>query len=157
VTVPTIYVDADACPVKAETEEIASRHGLPLVLVTNGGIRPSANPLVRLVIVPEGPDMADRHIAEHVTAGDIVVTSDIPLAAKILSKGAAAIRPNGDLFTRDNIGQQLASRDLMADLRAADPFFLGQSSKGGGAFSPRDRARFRDRLEGEIRKALALR
>mgnify|MGYP003342985655 CR=1 FL=1 len=77
---PMIYIDADACPVKAEAEEIAIRHGLSLVLVTNGGIRPSTNPLVRLVIVGDGPDMADRHIADHVSSGDIVVTSDIPLA-----------------------------------------------------------------------------
>jgi uncharacterized protein YaiI (UPF0178 family) len=149
---PTIYIDADACPVKAEAEEIAIRHGLSLVLVTNGGIRPSANPLVRLVIVGDGPDMADRHIADHVSSGDIVVTSDIPLAAKILGKGGAAIRPNGDLFTPGNIGSQLATRDLMTDLRAADPFLMAKSPKGGGSFSGRDRSNFRNRLEIEIRK-----
>ena len=81
---PTIYIDADACPVKAEAEEIASRHQLRLVMVSNGGIRPSANPLVELVIVSEGADMADKHIADQAHEGDIVITGDIPLAAKVL-------------------------------------------------------------------------
>ncbi len=150
---PIIYIDADACPVKTEAEEIASRHGLELVLVSNGGIRPSANPLVRLVIVADGPDMADKHIADQVNNGDIVVTSDIPLAAKVLQKGAVALRPNGDLFTADNMGVQLATRDLMADLRAADPFFMEKSAKGSNSFSPRDRSRFRETLDAAIRKA----
>ena len=154
---PTIYIDADACPVKAEAEEIASRHQLRLVIVSNGGIRPSANPLVELVIVADGPDMADKHIAEHAGVGDIVITGDIPLAARVLANGAAAIRHNGDIFTTGNIGGQLATRDLMADIRAADPFLVQSGRKGAtAAFSAKDRSQFRNALETEIRKCRAL-
>jgi uncharacterized protein len=153
----TIYIDADACPVKVEAEEIASRHQLRLVIVSNGGIRPSANPLVELVIVSDGADMADKHIADQAHEGDIVITGDIPLAAKVLGNGAAAIRHNGDIFTSANIGGQLATRDLMADLRAADPFLVQSGGKGGNAaFSAKDRSRFRNALEAEVRKALSL-
>ncbi|MCH1426710.1 MAG: DUF188 domain-containing protein, partial [Alphaproteobacteria bacterium] len=89
---PVIYVDADACPVKAETEQLANRHQCNMILVSNGGIRPSANPLVELVIVDAGPDEADKYIAMQVQPGDIVITSDIPLAAKVLAAGAVALR-----------------------------------------------------------------
>ena len=143
----TLYIDADACPVKAEAEQIATRHQIQMVLVTNGGIRPSQNPLVSLMIVEMTPDSADMAICARVNPGDIVVTSDILLAANVLKKGAQALRPNGDIFTADNIGLQLAKRDLMADRRAADPFFL-QSQKGGQkSFSARDRSQFRNSLE----------
>jgi uncharacterized protein YaiI (UPF0178 family) len=153
---PTIYIDADACPVKAEAEEITSRHQLRLVIVSNGGIRPSANPLVELVIVSEGADMADKYIADQAHEGDIVITGDIPLAAKVLGNGAAAIRHNGDIFTSANIGGQLATRDLMADIRAADPFLVQSGRKGANAaFSAKDRSRFRNALEAEIRKAIS--
>ncbi len=150
---PTIYIDADACPVKAEAEQITSRRQLRLVIVSNGGIRPSPHPLVDLVIVAEGPDVADKYIADHAKAGDIVVTGDIPLAAKVLASEVVAIRHNGDVFTTDNIGGQLATRDLMADLRAADPFLVQSSRKGGNAaFTDKDRSRFRNALEVEIQK-----
>ena len=84
----TIYVDADACPVKAEAERTATRHRHRLVIVSNGGIRPSANPLVETVIVPEGPDEADKWIAARAGPGDIVITGDIPLAARCIEGGA---------------------------------------------------------------------
>ncbi|MDC1382286.1 YaiI/YqxD family protein [Candidatus Puniceispirillum sp.] len=149
----TIYIDADACPVKAEAEQIATRHQLRLVIVSNGGIRPSTNPLVQLVIVAEGPDVADQYIAGHSEIGDIVVTGDIPLAAKVLANDVVAIRHNGDVFTKDNIGGQLATRDLMTDIRAADPFLVQSSRKGGNAaFTDKDRSRFRNALEAEIQK-----
>ncbi len=144
---PIIYIDADACPVKAEAEQVASRHNCQMVLVSNGGIRPSQNPLVSLVIVASGPDEADKYIADHVEAGDIVVTSDIPLAAKVLDKGAAALRHNGDIFSVENIGLQLAKRDLMADRRAADPFFTESNRNGAKSFSKRDRSAFLNKLE----------
>ena len=124
---PTIYIDADACPVKAEAEQVATRHNCPLILVTNGGIRPSQNPLVRLVIVDLGADNADKYIADPVSQDDIVVTNDIPLAARVIDKGAYALRHNGSLFTGDNIGLQLANRDLMADMRASNPFLIEQN------------------------------
>ena len=152
-----IYIDADACPVKTEAEEIATRHQICLVLVSNGGIRPSPNPLVTVVIAPDGPDMADKHIADQAVPGDIVITGDIPLAAKVITNGAAAMRHNGDVFTPANIGGQLATRDLMADIRAADPFLVQPGRKGANAaFSAKDRSRFRNALEAEIRKCQSL-
>jgi len=150
---PIIYIDADACPVKAEAEQVASRHQCPLVMVSNGGIRPSQNPLVRLVVVAKGPDEADKYIADQVEKNDIVVTNDIPLAAKVLDKDASALRHNGDIFTRQNIGLQLAKRDLMADRRAADPFFIEKNRGGNKSFSKRDRSEFLNKLELLIRKS----
>lgn len=145
----TIYVDADACPVKSEAERVATRHRLPLVLVSNGGIRPSVNPLVQVVIVAAGPDEADRWIAERAGPGDVVVTGDIPLAAKCVAAGAQVLKHNGEALTGANIGIILATRDLMADLRAADPFLQG----GGKAFTKADRSRFLDALERAVRTA----
>ncbi len=145
-----IYIDADACPVKDEALKVADRHGIKVFVVSNGGIRPNPHPLVESVIVSDGPDVADMWIADRATTGDVVVTGDIPLAAKCIEAGAQVIRHNGDVFTPANIGTQLATRDLMADLRAADPFRQG----GGRPFSKADRSRFLDRLEGEVRKAM---
>ncbi|MDP7150474.1 MAG: YaiI/YqxD family protein [Paracoccaceae bacterium] len=145
-----IFIDADACPVKAEAERVATRHKVAMKLVSNGGLRMSDNPLVEVVIVPDGPDVADMWIAERAGRGDVVVTGDIPLAAKCVEAGAEVLRHNGERFTQANIGQQLAMRDLMADLRAADPFRQG----GGKAFSKADRSRFLDALERAVRAAI---
>lgn len=144
-----IFVDADACPVKAEAERVATRHGLRVHIVSNGGIRPSANPLVETVIVAEGPDEADKWIAERAGPGDVVVTGDIPLAAKCIEAGAQVLRHNGEELTARNIGNVLATRDLMADLRAMDPFRQGS----GRAFTRADRSRFLDALERALRRA----
>ena len=144
-----IYVDADACPVKAEAERVATRHGLKMFVVSNGGLRPSQNPLVENVIVPEGPDVADMWIADRVGAGDVVITGDIPLAAKCVEAGARVLKHNGEPLTAANIGNVLATRDLMADLRAADPFRQG----GGKGFTKADRSRFLDALERAVRQA----
>ena len=144
-----ILVDGDACPVRAEAERVATRHGLRMAVVSNGGIRPSANPLVETVIVAEGPDMADRWIAERAGPGDVVVTADMPLAAVCVGKGARVLRPDGSAVTAANVGTQLGLRDLRADLRAADPFRQG----GGRPFGKADRARFLDALEREVRAA----
>ena len=144
-----IYVDADACPVKAEVEKVGTRHKLRMFIVSNGGLRPSQNPLVETVIVPEGPDVADQWIADRAGNGDIVVTGDIPLAAKCVEAGAQVIKHNGEALTARNIGQVLATRDLMSDLRAADPFRQG----GGKGFTKADRSRFLDGLERAIRAA----
>jgi uncharacterized protein YaiI (UPF0178 family) len=148
--VTILYVDADACPVKQEAERVATRHGVALKLVSNGGLRPSPNPLVETVIVPEGPDIADMWIADRATRGDVVITSDMPLAAKCVEAGAQVLRHDGSVLDARNIGQQLAMRDLMADLRAADPFRQG----GGKAFSKADRSRFLDGLERAMRTAM---
>ncbi|MCR9275157.1 MULTISPECIES: YaiI/YqxD family protein [Mameliella] len=145
----TLYVDADACPVKAEAETVATRHRLAMVLVANGGLRPSRNPLVSLQIVPDGPDEADKWIADRAGPGDVVITNDIPLAAKCVEAGAQVLRPDGSALTQANIGAQLAMRDLMSDLRAADPFRPG-SGKG---FTKADRSRFLDALERAVRQA----
>lgn len=147
-----LYIDADACPVKEEAERVATRHKIRMFVVSNGGIRPSANPLVESVFVPDGPDVADMWIAERAGRGDVVVTGDIPLAAKCVAAGAQVLRHNGDPLTEANIGNQLATRDLMADLRSADPFRQG----GGRPFSKADRSRFLDALDRAIRKALSL-
>nr|WP_217353847.1 YaiI/YqxD family protein [Ruegeria arenilitoris] len=146
-----MYVDGDACPVKAEAERVATRHKVPMALVSNGGLRPSANPLVQVIMVAEGADEADKWIAERCGPEDVVVTSDIPLAAKCVEAGARVLRPNGEAFTAANIGQQLAMRDLMADLRAANPLGAGG---GGKPFGKADRSRFLDALEREIRAAM---
>ena len=142
-----IYVDADACPVKAEVEKVGTRHGVKMFIVSNGGLRPSQNPLVETVIVPGGPDIADIWIAGRATAGDVVITGDIPLAAKCLESGAKVLKHNGEALIQANIGNILATRDLMADIRAADPFRQG----GGKAFSKADKSRFLDALERELR------
>ena len=146
-----LYIDADACPVKPEAERVATRHGLKMFMVSNGGLRPSRNPLVETIVVADGADVADMWIAERCGPGDVVVTGDIPLAAKCVAAGARTLRHNGDAFTQRNIGQQLAMRDLMADMRAANPLTAG----GGGAkpFTKSDRSRFLDSLEREIRAA----
>ncbi|WP_330629289.1 YaiI/YqxD family protein (plasmid) [Thioclava litoralis] len=147
----TIFVDADACPVKAEVERVGTRHKVPMKIVSNGGIRPSQNPLVDTIMVDAGPDVADKWIAERAAAGDIVITNDIPLAAKCVAAGAQVLRHDGDALTENNVGQALAMRDLMTDMRAADPFLQGRN-KG---FTKADRSRFLDALERAVRKARA--
>ena len=144
-----IYVDADACPVKAEVERVGTRHKTRMFIVSNGGLRPSQNPLVETVIVPDGPDVADMWIADRAGPGDVVITGDIPLAARCIENGALVLKHNGEALTDKNIGNVLATRDLMADMRAADPFRQG----GGKAFSKADRSRFLDALETTLRKA----
>lgn len=145
-----IYVDADACPVKEEAERVATRLGVPMVLVCNGRIRPSQNPLVSLKIVAEGPDAADRWIAENCGPGDVVVTADIPLADRCLKGGALVVQHDGQELNTANIGARLATRDLMKDIRAANPFHQGS----GPAFSKADRSRFLQALDRVARLAM---
>ena len=137
-----IFVDGDACPVKAEIEKVATRHGLAVTIVSNGGLRPSANPLICHVIVPDGPDAADDWIAEHIGPKDIAVTADIPLASRCLAKGARVIGPNGKPFTNDNVGMALGMRELSRHLREVTG---GQTHHAG--FSKQDRSRFLGELE----------
>src|SRR5690606_28647984 len=106
-TVAEIYVDADACPVKAEAVKVAERHGLRVTFVANFGLRPSRDPMIRNVMVPQGADVADDWIVEHAQAGDIVITADIPLASRALEKGAHVMGPTGRPFTPDSIGMAL--------------------------------------------------
>ena len=144
-----IYIDADACPVKAEAEKVATRHRVKMFIVSNGGIRFSQNPLVENVIVSTGSDIADTWIADRAGIGDLVITADIPLAAKCVARGAVVLKHNGEVLHAANIGNILATRELMADLRAADPFHRG----GGKSFTKADRTRFLDALENTLRKA----
>ncbi|HKY19062.1 MAG TPA: YaiI/YqxD family protein [Rhizomicrobium sp.] len=136
-------MDGDACPVKAEVERVATRHGLAVTIVSNGGLRPSANPLLRHVIVAEGADAADNWIVDNIAGGDICITADIPLAARCLDKGAAVLAPNGKAFTHDSIGMALGMRDLSRHLRELTPG--GQTHHAG--FSKQDRSRFLGALE----------
>lgn len=139
---PQIYVDADACPVKDEVVRVAQRHGLAVTFVANFGLRPSRDPMIRNVMVPQGADVADDWIADNAWANDIVVTADIPLAARVLDKGAHALGPTGRLFTPDSIGMALAMRDLNQQLRET-----GESRGFNKEFSGRDRSAFLQTLD----------
>jgi hypothetical protein len=144
---PHVYVDADACPVKAEVVKVAERHGLAVVFVANAWLPVQRAPRVRVQVVSGAFDAADDWIAEQARRDDLVITADIPLAARCVKLGARVLGPSGRPFTDDNIGDALATRELMADLRA--------SGVGGGPppFGPRDRSRFLDALELAVRAA----
>lgn len=149
---PEIYVDADACPVKDETERVAARHGLKVIMVSDGGIRPSANPLVEIVVVTQGADAADDWIAEHISEADVCVTNDIPLAARCLERDAFALKPNGQAFTQDSIGAALAKREILQNLRDS-----GEITGGPRPFSKSDRSEFLNRLETTVQAAKRVR
>lgn len=140
-----IYVDGDACPVKDEVFRVAERHRLKVYLVSNSWLRIGDNPFVEQIVVSQGADVADDWIVEHIGAGDIVVTTDIPLAARCLKKNASGLAPTGKPFTQDSIGMALAMRNLMTDLRDA-----GEITGGNAAFSKQDRSRFLSELENRI-------
>ena len=147
-TLPRLFIDGDACPVKAEVYRVAERHGLETIVVANRFIFTPRDAAVRLQVVPAGPDVADDWIAENAQAHDIVVTADVPLAARCLAKGAAALGPSGRAFTQENIGAALASRELMSHLRE-----VGEITGGPSAFQPRDRSRFLQQLEHAVVRA----
>lgn len=147
---PAIYVDADACPVKAEAEKVAERHGLIVTFVSNGGLRPSRDPMVRHVVVSKGADAADDWIVENSRTNDIVVTADIPLAARTVALGAHVIGPTGKPFTPETIGMAVAMRDLKQHLRES-----GEIKGYNAGFSPQDRSRFLSALDQAVRRALA--
>jgi len=143
-----IYVDADACPVKDEVERVATRHQLKTYMVCDGGIRPSQNPLLHLVVVTQGADAADDWIAEHIGEADICITNDIPLAGRCLKRGAFALKANGETYTDDSIGMALATREIMQGLRET-----GEITSGPRPFSKADRSKFLDRLEVTVQAA----
>lgn len=143
-----IYIDADACPVKDEALKVAQRHGIIITLVANFGLRPSRDPMVRTVMVPQGADAADDWIVENSAAGDIVVTADIPLASRALAKGVAAIGPTGKLFTPDSIGMALAMRELNQHLRET-----GESRGFNAAFTAKDRSSFLQNFDALVHRA----
>jgi len=137
-----VYVDADACPVKAEVYRVAERYGLRVTLVANSPMRVPAREGVRLEVVGEGFDAADDWIVERVEADDIVVTADIPLAGRCLGKGARVLGPTGKPFTEAGIGDALATRELMAELRGA-----GLVTGGPRPLTRRDRSLFLQKLD----------
>jgi uncharacterized protein YaiI (UPF0178 family) len=138
----TVYVDADACPVKDEVYRVAERHGVKVIVVGNRPIAVPRAPFIERVLVPAGPDAADDWIATRATAADIVITADVPLASRAVKAGAVAIAPNGRPFTESSIGMALATRNLMDSLRSA-----GETTSGPRPFSPRDRSSFLSALD----------
>ena len=138
----SIFVDADACPVKAETYRVAERHGLRVYVVANSPIAVPRTPLLERVVVGGEPDAADDWIAGRARRGDVVVTADVPLASRCVKAGADVVAPNGRAFTEASIGLTLATRDLLHDLRSA-----GEVTGGPRPFSPRDRSSFLSALE----------
>lgn len=143
-----IYVDADACPVKDEVLRVAGRHGVVTTFVANFGLKPSRDPMIRTVMVPHGADAADDWIVEHVVVGDIVITSDIPLARRALEKGAVVLGPTGRPFTATSIGMALAMRDLNQHLRET-----GESRGLNAGFTSRDRSAFLQALDEAVVRA----
>lgn len=139
-----LWVDADACPVviKEILYRAAERHQLPLVLVANQALRTPPSPWIKAVQVPRGFDVADRHIADSVTPGDLVITADIPLAAIVIEKQAHALNPRGEFYSPENIRQLLDMRNFMDTLRSS-----GVDTGGPPAFSPGDRQAFANQLD----------
>ncbi|MEO0546613.1 MAG: YaiI/YqxD family protein [Pseudomonadota bacterium] len=144
-----IFIDADACPVKEETLKVAARYGVKTLIVSNGGMRPSRDPLVQVVTVPQGADAADDWIVEDAMAGDVVITADIPLAARILDKQAHALGPTGRAFTADTIGMALAMRDLKQQIREST-----QTQTRNRSFENRDRSNFLQALDKIVAQGL---
>ena len=146
----TLYIDADACPVKQEVYRVAERHvlkgtALKVLVVSNSPIAVPRDEFVERVVVGSGMDEADNWIAERAGTGDIVITADVPLASRCVKAGAEVIAPNGRAFTKDSIGLTLATRNLMDSLRSA-----GEITGGPKPFSPRDRSSFLSALDQAI-------
>jgi uncharacterized protein YaiI (UPF0178 family) len=140
-----IYIDADACPVKPEAYRVAQRYGLRVTLVAGGWMWIPSEPNLSLEVVDQGFDAADDWIAAHAERNDIVITADIPLAARCLERGATVLGPTGRAFTESNIGDALATRALLSEMRSA-----GMDSGGPAPFDPRDRSRFLQTLDQAI-------
>ena len=143
-----LYIDADACPVKDEAYRVAERYGLAVFVVCNSWIRTPPDPRIRLIVVEEGPDVADDWIAARAVTGDIVVTSDTPLAQRVLASGAQALHPAGKPFTPDNIGAALASRAVGEHLRS-----MGEMTGGPRPFAAADRSSFLQALDAAVVRA----
>ena len=135
----TIYIDADACPVREETYKVAIRHNVSVVVVANNFLRVMQHPLISRIMVSDGFDAADNYIAEKANEDTIVITSDIPLADRCIKAGSRVLAPNGKPFTEDSIGSALAVRAIMQDVRAGA---MGENVGGPPPFSARDRSTF---------------
>ncbi|MDD2271776.1 MAG: YaiI/YqxD family protein [Desulfuromonadaceae bacterium] len=139
-----IWVDADACPrvIKEIIFRASERLTLPVLLVANKSLSKHNSELIESIVVADGFDVADDYIAEHAASEDLVITADIPLAARIVDKGGIALDPRGELYTEENIGERLSMRDLMMELRSE-----GFAQGGPGQFSLTDRQRFASSLD----------
>ncbi len=137
-----IYLDADACPVKDETYRVAGRYGVPTVVVANMWINVPDTPLIERVVVEAGLDRADDWIADRAGEGDVVVTTDIPLAHRCVTAGARVIGPTGRVFSAQSIGNDLANRNLLTELRET-----GEIRGSGRPFTKLDRSRFLQALD----------
>ncbi len=140
-----IFVDADACPVKKEVYRVAVRYGLEVTLVANSWMRIPGESWLKLEVVGDGFDEADDWIVEHVQLNDIVVTADVPLASRCLKEGTRVIGSTGKMFTNENIGEAVATRDLLSELRDA-----GEITGGPPPLQKRDRSRFLEKLDDAI-------
>jgi len=144
-----IFIDGDACPVKDEVYAVAARIGLAVIVVANQRMNVPTDLGVEMIVVPDGPDAADDWIAEEIRAGDVVITADIPLAARCLEVGAFALGTNGREFTLDSIGGALASREIKASMRET-----GITTGGPPPLSGRDRSRFSNVLDQIVQRSL---
>lgn len=145
----TVFIDADGCPVKEETYRVAARYQLAVKVVCNRPLSVPPSPRIQLIVVPRGSDEADKLIAEQAGPGDIVVTSDLPLAARVIDGGAHPLTPRGRVFDAETIGDALASRDLMTTLRSFSE--AGAEPRGGPPpMGPKDRSAFLNRFDALI-------
>jgi len=149
VAAPVLYVDADACPVKDEVVRVGDRYGLVVVFVSNGGIRPSRDPMIRTVVVPQGADAADDWIIEQCLLNDVVITADIPLASRAVTVGAHVLGPTGREYTPQSMGMALAMRDLKQHLRET-----GEIKGYNPGFTSRDRSAFLVALDRVAQRAI---
>ena len=147
-SLPRIFIDADACPVKDEIYRVAERYGLHVFVVSNSWINTRRDRWIEQVVVDAGPDVADDWIAERAGVGDIVITADIPLADRCLKSGAQALKSNGQPFTADSIGSALAGRMVGEHLRS-----MGVATSGPPPFGPRDRSAFLQALDQAVVRA----
>lgn len=147
-SLPTLYVDADACPVKDEIYRVGARYGLKTFVVSNAFIQVPASPLIERIVVDAGPDVADDWIAERCGPGDIVITQDIPLAGRALKARAQAIGPTGRMFSDATIGSALAGRELAEHLRS-----MGVNTAGPKPFASTDRSKFLQELDAAVHRA----
>jgi uncharacterized protein YaiI (UPF0178 family) len=146
---PTIYVDADACPVKKEIYRVAGRHGLQVKVVANSSMGVPESESIKFVLAGDGFDAADDWIVERIGPNDIVITDDIPLASRSVKKGARALTPKGKEFTEDSVGSAMAGREVLSQLREH-----GMITGGPAPFQDKDRSRFLERFENIIRLSL---
>ena len=145
---PRIFIDGDACPVKEEALRVATRHAMRVVIVSNGGLRPSRDPMVSHVVVAKSADAADDWIADNARPGDIAVTADVLLAARLVAKGVHVVGVNGRPFTTNSIGMAVAMRDLKQHLRET-----GEIRGFNPGFTRADRSRFLGELDRVARRA----